>query len=101
LSKIIELKWDFIDDIFKLSRVVFFVLKDISSPSADRLVSSSSKLETKQKIQSVRYPADFLRKYLDSLILNLTKGKERYVELLDETLKKAIFKNKLATNFCF
>jgi hypothetical protein len=47
-------------------------------------------LETKQKIQSVRYPADFLRKYLDSLILNLTKGKERYVELLDETLKKEL-----------
>jgi hypothetical protein len=58
----------------------------------------------------VRYPADFLRKYLDSLILNLTKGflvilfldslilnltkgKERYVELLDETLKKELQEN--------
>jgi hypothetical protein len=41
----------------------------------------------------VRYPADILRKYLNSLILNLTKGKERYVELLDETLKKELQEN--------
>jgi hypothetical protein len=47
----------------------------------------------KQKFKSVSYPADFLRKYLDSLILNLTKGKERYVELLDETLKKELQEN--------
>jgi formiminotetrahydrofolate cyclodeaminase len=41
----------------------------------------------------VSYFADILRQHLNSLILNLTKGKERYVELLDETLKKELQEN--------
>ncbi|VVH65354.1 hypothetical protein BSPLISOX_2398, partial [uncultured Gammaproteobacteria bacterium] len=59
----------------------------------NKFIGYLDELETKQKIQSVRYPADILRKYLNSLILNLTKGKERYVELLDETLKKELQEN--------
>ena len=59
----------------------------------NKFIGYLDELETKQKIQSVRYPADFLRQYLNSLILNLTKGKERYVELLDETLKKELQEN--------
>lgn len=59
----------------------------------NKFIQYLNKLEKKQKIKSVRYPADILRKYLDSLILNLTKGRERYIELLDKSLKKELQEN--------
>lgn len=58
-----------------------------------KFINYLNKLEKKQKIKSVRYPVDILRKYLDALILNLTKGGERYVQLLDKTLKKELQEN--------
>jgi hypothetical protein len=76
--------------IWKFSCNSFFKVSSNSSTYLS-FIGYLDELETKQKFKSVSYPADFLRKYLDSLILNLTKGKERYVELLDETLKKVIF----------
>jgi hypothetical protein len=41
----------------------------------------------------VSYPSNILRKSLGSLILNLTEGKKRYVELLDDALKKELQEN--------
>ncbi|BAS68488.1 AAA family ATPase [Bathymodiolus septemdierum thioautotrophic gill symbiont] len=51
------------------------------------------KLEKKQKIKSVRYQVDILREHLASLIFNLTKGRERYIRLLDKSLKKELQEN--------
>ncbi len=51
------------------------------------------KLEKKQKIKSVRYPTDFLKKCLDSLIFNLTKGNEKYIYLLSKSIKKELQEN--------
>lgn len=51
------------------------------------------RLEKKQKIKSVRSHANFLKQCLDSLIFNLTKGKERYIGLLNKSLKKELQEN--------
>ncbi len=50
-------------------------------------------LEKKQKIKSVRRSTDFLKEYLGSLIFNLTQGRERYIELLNKSLKKELQEN--------
>ncbi|CAC9601783.1 hypothetical protein [uncultured Gammaproteobacteria bacterium] len=50
-------------------------------------------LEKKQKPEPVHRVANFLKKYLTSLTFNLTKGEERYIGLLDETLKEELQEN--------
>ena len=52
-----------------------------------------SNLEKKQKIKSVDYIASFLKINLNSLVRNLTKGNERYIYLLDKSIKKELQEN--------
>lgn len=66
---------------------------DTQIKNFNRFIEYLTKLEKKQKIKSVSYPSNILRKSLSSLILNSTEGKKRYVELLDNALKKELQEN--------
>jgi predicted ATPase len=70
-----------------------FVTTNTQVENFNKFIKYLIKLEKKQKIKSVRYPVDFLKKNLNSLILNLTQGREKYIKLLGETFKKELQEN--------
>jgi hypothetical protein len=65
---------NFLVILFLKSRLIVqhtFLFTNTQIENFNKFIGYLDELETKQKFKSVSYPADFLRKYLDSLILNL------------------------------
>ncbi|SMN16046.1 putative ATP-binding protein [uncultured Candidatus Thioglobus sp.] len=69
------------------------IATNIQVKNFHKFIKYLKKLETKQKIKSVRHPVDLLNNNLDSLILSLTQGEGKYIELLDKTLKEELQEN--------
>ena len=69
------------------------IATNIQVENFHKFIKYLKKLETKQKIKSVRYPVLLLKNNLDSLILSLTQGEGKYIELLDKTLKEELQEN--------
>ncbi|WXU00595.1 MAG: hypothetical protein Ctma_1321 [Catillopecten margaritatus gill symbiont] len=71
----------------------YSIVTKTQSENFNKFIKYLNRLETKQKIKSVRFSVNLLTKELNSLISNLTMAREAYIKLLDKSLKQELQEN--------